>query len=86
MYKIIYHKRVVKFINSKTEKEKKRFREKFEQLKINPYPTNQNIDSKKLQSKVGFRLRVGGYRFIYDVVDNELIIYMEEADKRGDIY
>ncbi|WP_268878204.1 hypothetical protein [Arcobacter cloacae] len=41
MYKIVPHKRVIKFINN---------------------------------------------RFIYDVVDNELIIYMEHADNRGDIY
>ncbi len=86
MYKIIPHKRVIKFINSRKPKDKQRIKEKFDLLQQNPYPTNLNIDSKKLQNKDGFRLRIGKYRFIYDVVDDELIIYLEQADSRGDIY
>jgi len=86
MYKLIPHKRVIKFINSRNPKDKQRIKEKFQQLQQNPYPTNSEIDSKKLQNKNGFRLRIGGYRFIYDVVDEELIIYIENGDNRGDIY
>jgi mRNA interferase RelE/StbE len=86
MYTIVPHKRVIKFISSRTPKEKRRILEKFEQLKINPYPTNTKTDVKKMQNQDGFRLRVGSYRFLYDVVDNELTIYMEEADNRGDVY
>lgn len=44
------------------------------------------IPHKKLQNIDGFRLRIGNYRFIYTVEENELIIYMEQADNRGDIY
>ena len=86
MYKIIPHKRVIKFINSRTPKEKQRIKEKFQQLQQNPYPSNIEIDSKKLQNQNGFRLRVGSYRFIYDIVDEELVIYVEKGDNRGDIY
>ena len=83
MYKIILHKKVIKFINSRNPKEKQKIKEKFELLQNNPYPVNFQIDSKKLQNRDGFRLRIGNYRFIYDVVENELIIYMEDADNRG---
>jgi len=86
VYKIIPHKRVIKFINSRTPKEKQRIKEKFQQLQQNPYPSNIEIDSKKLQNQNGFRLRVGSYRFIYDIVDEELVIYVEKGDNRGDIY
>jgi len=86
MYKLILHKRVIKFINSRNPKDKQRIKEKFQQLQQNPYPLNSEIDLKKLQNKNGFRLRIGGYRFIYDVVDEELIIYIEYGDNRGDIY
>lgn len=86
MYKIILHKRVLKFINNRTYKEKQNIKQKLEILQKNPYPTNYNIDLKKLKNKNGFRLRIGKFRFIYDVVDEELIIYMEKADSRGDIY
>jgi len=86
MFNIIPHKRVIKFINKRIPKDKERIREKFLELQKNPYPPNDNADIKKLQSKNGFRLRVGDYRFLYDVVDSELIIYMDNADNRGDIY
>jgi len=86
VYKIIPHKRVIKFINRRNPKDKQRIKEKFQQLQQNPYPTNSEIDTKKLQNKSGFRLRIGGYRFIYDIVDEELIIYIENGDNRGDIY
>jgi len=59
---------------------------KFDQLQLNPYTQNIQIDSKKLQNKDGFRLRIGGYRFIYDIIDEELIIYIENGGNRGDIY
>ena len=36
--------------------------------------------------KNGYRLRVGNYRFLYDVIEDELIIYIEKGDNRGDIY
>ncbi len=86
MYSIKYHKRVVKFINSKTAQDKARIKKKIEEIKQNPYPPNSKADIKKLKNRVGFRLRVGDYRFIYEVIYKELIIYMEYADNRGDIY
>ncbi len=86
MYKIILHKRVIKFINSRDKKEKKTIKEKFELLSKNPYPTNQRLDLKKLKNRYGFRLRVNEYRFIYDIVDDELVIYIEHSGNRGDIY
>jgi mRNA interferase RelE/StbE len=86
MYKIIPHKRVIKFINSRVPKEKQKIKAKFLQLQQNPYPSNKEIDIKKLQNQNGFRLRVGTYRFIYDIVDEELVIYVEKGDNRGSIY
>jgi len=86
MYKIILHKRVIKFINSRNKKEKQIIKEKFELLANNPYPTNQKLDLKKLKNRYGFRLRVNNYRFIYDIVDDDLIIYIEYSGNRGDIY
>ena len=33
-----------------------------------------------------YRLRIGTYRFIYSIENSELIIYIEKAGNRGDIY
>ncbi|MEA2027625.1 MAG: type II toxin-antitoxin system RelE/ParE family toxin [Campylobacterota bacterium] len=86
MYVIRYHKKVIKFIKKRVPKEKERILQRLEELKKNPYPTNEHIDIKKLQAKNGYRLRIGDYRFLYDVEDKALIIYMEDADNRGDVY
>jgi len=86
MYTIVPHKRVIKFINKRTAKDKKRIKEKFIALQKNPYPTNASTDIKKMQGQNGYRLRIGDYRFLYDIVESELIISMEDADNRGDIY
>jgi len=86
MYNIIMHKRVIKFISTRNPKEKQQIKSKFKQLQQNPYPSNKIIDLKKLQNENGFRLRINDYRFIYNVSDGELTIYMEKAGNRGDIY
>ena len=33
-----------------------------------------------------YRLRVGEYRFIYEIIHDEIIISVIDADNRGDIY
>ena len=87
MYRLKLHKRVVKFIESRNPKDKLRIKEKFLYLQNNPYPSNPQTDTKNMSNSTnGFRLRVGNYRFLYDVVEDELIIYIEKADNRGDIY
>ena len=86
MYKIIPHKKVSKFINSRNSKEKQRIKEKFKLLQENPYPTNNETDTKKMTNQNIYRLRVGNFRFLYKVVEEELIIYMNDGDNRGDIY
>ena len=86
MYNVILHKRVIKFINSRNPKEKQQIKSKFKQLQHNPYPSNKILDLKRLQNQNGFRLRINDYRFIYDVAEWELTIYIEKAGSRGDIY
>ena len=41
-------------------------------------------DIKKMQGKDGYRLRVGKYRALFDVMDNKIIVY--DIDVRGQIY
>ncbi len=33
-----------------------------------------------------FRLRVGKYRFLYFVDEDEVVIVVEKGDSRGDVY
>jgi len=86
MYTIKLHKKVIKFINSRNSKDKQTIKEKLTLLQTNPYPKSDTLDIKKMKNSHGFRLRIGNYRFLYDVIDEELVIYIENGDNRGDIY
>lgn len=41
---------------------------------------------KKLKSRSGYRIRVGDYRVIYEIIDKELIIDVITVGHRKDIY
>jgi mRNA interferase RelE/StbE len=85
-YKIIARKQVKKFIDKRIPKEKETILEKLKLLKSNPYPANVYLDIKRLKNSEFYRLRINNYRIIYEIIDNELVILMLEADSRGDIY
>ncbi|MCV4230536.1 type II toxin-antitoxin system RelE/ParE family toxin [Virgibacillus sp. LDC1] len=56
-----------------------------EQLCNDPF---NNPNTKKMKGKEGniYRLRVGNYRIIYEVLNNELIVFVVRIGPRGDIY
>jgi mRNA interferase RelE/StbE len=43
-------------------------------------------DWKPLQGSPFWRLRVGGWRAICEIINNELIIYVLKIGSRGDVY
>lgn len=67
-----------------------RFYKAFDELKEN-YPININkYDIRKIQGEKKnylFRLRIGDYRAIFELKNNEInIIYVLLIDTRGDVY
>ena len=88
MYKIDYHKRVIKFLVKQDLKFKNQVLDTFEKIALNPYVSTYDIkplkDSDSVNTK--FRLRIGKYRFIYKIVDSQLLIKVADAGSRGDIY
>jgi len=85
MYILNFDKQVKKFIEKQDKTTKQRFKKAFQDLSENPYPDN-DLKKKKLTNQNKFRLRIGKYRFIYEIFENKLIIYIEKADSRGAIY
>ncbi len=80
MYRIIIKKHAKKFIDRLPTNERKRVVAAIEQL-----PDGEDI--KKLKGHEGLlRLRVGEYRIVYSVNHGELVVYVIDADNRGDIY
>ncbi|ELD5175120.1 type II toxin-antitoxin system RelE/ParE family toxin [Campylobacter upsaliensis] len=83
-YNIEYHKDFIKFLKKHQDIQAKVFAS-FETIAQNPYAAK--LDIKKLQGRTNhYRLRIGKYRFLYEVLENEILIYAYKADSRGDIY
>ncbi|MEA2050466.1 MAG: type II toxin-antitoxin system RelE/ParE family toxin [Campylobacterota bacterium] len=86
MYDIDYHKKVIKFLAKQDIEFIKKILNTFDKIAINPY--NNEFDIKPYKSKISnqYRLRVGKYRFIYQVKDDILFIFISDAGSRGSIY
>ncbi|AGR77294.1 hypothetical protein A7H1H_0993 [Aliarcobacter butzleri 7h1h] len=84
-YRLILKKCVIKFVEKRNQKDRENINSKLKILKNNPYP-NSLLDIKKLANSSFYRLRINNYRFIYEIIDDELIILMIDANNRGDIY
>jgi len=57
-------------------------KEAIKKLTENPRPRG----CKKLKGRSGYRIRVGVYRIIYEVFDNELIVDVITIGYRKDVY
>ncbi len=78
-YKIVYNKKVKKFIEKQSKDQRIRIYEA-----INKLPAG---DVKKMQTKQElYRLRVGEFRFVYEIIYDKIIISVIDANNRGDIY
>ena len=62
----------------------KLIREKLEIIAVDPYANHPN--AKKLQGREGYRLRVGDWRIVYKVQNEQLIIVALKIASRGEVY
>ncbi len=72
MYNIQYKKSATKVLARMPKKTAYQFLAAFEQLAKNE--GNENMDIKKLENRMGFRLRIGAYRALYRVLEDMLVI------------
>lgn len=79
-YKIDIDKKALKFINKQPKDQKRR-------ILAAIYRLPDQGDRRVMQgAKDLFRLRVGDYRVLYSVDGGRLVVYVIDADNRGDIY
>ena len=62
----------------------KLIREKLEMIAADPYTDHPN--AKKLQGREGYRLRVGDWRVIYTIQNEQLMIIVLKVASRGEVY
>ena len=86
MYKIILEKSVQKFLQKhKWEDLIEKFEKIITILSLDPYENN--LDIKILVWLPNcYRIRIWDYRFLYEIIDDNLIISFFEAWNRWDIY
>jgi mRNA interferase RelE/StbE len=56
--------------------------EKIQALSTNPRPEG----CKKLSADEKYRIRVGNYRILYSIEDNQLIVYVVKIGHRKEVY
>jgi len=74
--KIQYSKQAVKFLSKQDKITQNRI--------INAINNLPNGDVLKLQGRLGYRLRVGSFRILFDKSGN--VLYIIEIDNRGQVY
>jgi mRNA interferase RelE/StbE len=84
VYKIVFKKEAAKSLNKLPRNAAKTIREKLEVIAANPYP--EHPIAKKLQGREGYRLRVGGWRVLYEIQNDQLVILVLRVASRGEVY
>lgn len=83
MFQVIYRRKALKSLRKMPKKVAGQFFDAFANL------ANDNaagLDVKKLSGRDGFRLRIGGYRAIYTINGEQLIILVLDVGARGGVY
>ena len=84
MYQIVYTKAATKALRKLPRNVSQLIREKLVDIASDPYAQHNNVT--KLQNRSGYRLRVGDWRVIYEIEDEQLVILVLKLGSRGGVY
>ena len=82
LYSINFTKQAFKDLDKINEPFYSNIKQAIINLSVNPRPNG----FKKLKGREGFRIRIGNYRVIYNIYDNELVIEVIALGHRKNIY
>ncbi len=82
MYELQYKKKAIKALAKINDPYYSSIIQAIDGLAQNPRPFGYT----KLTGRTGYRIRVGSYRIIYDIFDNNLIIEVVNVGIRGSVY
>ena len=81
-YQVILRPQAKKSLAKITKREQHRIEIAIDLLSRNPYPPA----SRKLVNRPEWRVRIGKYRILYEVIDNELVVLVISIGHRSEIY
>ena len=84
MFKITYNKQAERELRKLPENQAERIRQKMEIIAQDPNDQHNNVT--KLKDRPGYRLRVGDWRVIYKIFDDQVCILVVKIAPRGSVY
>lgn len=84
MYRLLFTKQAQRSLMKLQKDKSAAIMQRLEQIAKDPYAQHNNVT--KLQNRSGCRLRVGDWRVIYEIRNEELVILVLKIAPRGEVY
>lgn len=84
MYRIAYTKQATKTLRKLPQNVVRLIHKKLGDIAADPRAQHNNVT--KLRNRPGYRLRVGDWRVIYKIDDDQLVILVLKLGSRGGVY
>jgi mRNA interferase RelE/StbE len=84
VYRVVFTKQADRTLRKVPHNVAQRIRAKSMEVAADPYATSQNVT--KLVGRPAYRLRVGDWRVLYELQDDQAVMLILRIGPRGEIY
>jgi len=84
MYEVVFTKEADRTLRKLPRNVAALIRTKINEIAANPYGQHNNVT--KLTGREGYRLRIGDWRVLYELRNNQLVLLVVKIGPRGSVY